>query len=244
MALQLTGAAQERFDRQPADPPAGGGDRRRPDRDRHRDRSRSPTTRCRSRSSWRATRRWWPSTARRASRRHGPTRKRDIAAGVPRPCPRDPRRARGRGARGPRAAHRASCSIVGRRHHRLSPPADRLPVLHAQPRGGREGAGGGHPLRRRPVAARRSRSTRTARLRASGVAAAHATATAYGTKSARRRCRRARPGRGRHAAQHRAGARGCRAFPPRRQVFPRCRRGRASRSSRSGLRQARARRRC
>ena len=38
MALQLTGAAQARLDRQPADPPAGGGDRRRPDRDRHRDR--------------------------------------------------------------------------------------------------------------------------------------------------------------------------------------------------------------
>ena len=38
MALQLTGAAKKDFDRQPADPPAGRGDRRRPHRDRHRDR--------------------------------------------------------------------------------------------------------------------------------------------------------------------------------------------------------------
>jgi NADPH-dependent glutamate synthase beta subunit-like oxidoreductase len=38
MALQLTGRGQEGLHRQPADPPAGGGDRRRPDRDRHRDR--------------------------------------------------------------------------------------------------------------------------------------------------------------------------------------------------------------
>ena len=50
----------------------------------------------------------------------------------------------GRPARIARARRR-----LGRRHHRVSPAADRQPVLYAQPRGGREGAGGGHPLRRR-----------------------------------------------------------------------------------------------
>jgi len=33
-------------------------------------------------------------------------------------------------------------------HHRLSPAPDRFAVLHAEPRGGAQGAGGGHPLRR------------------------------------------------------------------------------------------------
>ena len=37
---------------------------------------------------------------------------------------------------------------MGRRHHRLSPAADRCAELHAQPRGSRQGAGGGHQLRR------------------------------------------------------------------------------------------------
>ena len=69
-----------------------------------------------------------------------------------------PRRA-GRDRRDRRAA-----AALGRRDDRLPPPADRQPVVHAQPRGGREGAGGGHPLRRRPDAARRR--SRRARPRA------------------------------------------------------------------------------
>ena len=43
---------------------------------------------------------------------------------------------------------------MGRRHDRLSPPADRQPVLHAEPRGSGQGAGGGGALRRGPDAAR------------------------------------------------------------------------------------------
>ena len=52
MALQLTGAAQDEFPRQPATAPAAGGDRRRPDRRSTRRPRRRPTTWCRWRSSW------------------------------------------------------------------------------------------------------------------------------------------------------------------------------------------------
>ena len=45
--------------------------------------------------------------------------------------------ARARGTAGPR---RAAAARVGRRHDRLPPAADRQPVVHAQPRGSREGA--------------------------------------------------------------------------------------------------------
>jgi hypothetical protein len=58
---------EARIDRQPADPPADRGDRRRPDRRRHRDRIPRRTTRCRSRSSSPATKRSAPS--RRGTRR-------------------------------------------------------------------------------------------------------------------------------------------------------------------------------
>ena len=74
---------------------------------------------------------------------------------VHRPCPGDPRRARARPrARAAQPRHRRAGQRLGRRHHRLSPPPDRFAVLHPEPRGGGEGAGGGHPLRRRPVAGR------------------------------------------------------------------------------------------
>ncbi len=62
------------------------------------------------------------------------------------------RGARGGGARGPRAALHRSPQQVGRRHHRLSPAPHRRAQLHSQSRGGRQGDGGGHPLRRRPDA--------------------------------------------------------------------------------------------
>ena len=68
---------------------------------------------------------------------------------VPRARTRDPRRARGGRARRSRRTHRRTGAVVGRRHGRLSPPTGRQPVLHAEPRGGGEGAGGGHPLRGR-----------------------------------------------------------------------------------------------
>ena len=94
---------------------------------------------------------------------------------VPRPCAGDPRRARSGGARGPRRPTRRAAQRLGRRHHRLSPPADRQPVLHAEPRGSGEGAGGGHPLRRRPVAGRgrgRRQSAMPARSRSRASRAA------------------------------------------------------------------------
>ncbi len=62
---------------------------------------------------------------------------------------------------------------MGRRDDRLSPAADRQPVVHAQPRGGREGAGGGHPLRRGPDAARDRGRRATATRSASTVSAQH-----------------------------------------------------------------------
>ena len=43
---------------------------------------------------------------------------------------------------------------LGRRHHRLSPPAGGQPVLHAEPRGSGQGDGGRRPLRRGPDADR------------------------------------------------------------------------------------------
>ena len=81
---------------------------------------------------------------------------------------------------------------LGRRDDRLSPPPDRQPVVHAQPRGSRKGAGGGHPLRRRPDAARhRSRCRRRARP-ASRCRCSTTTATACGTRRRARCCPRAR----------------------------------------------------
>ena len=147
MALQLTGAGQEGLDRQPADPLAGRGGRRRPDRDRHRDR----VARLLS-----AAGREVPVALRGAARRgrSGADERARDRRGVHRPRPGDPRGAGCRGARGPRARDREAGERLGRRHDRLSPPADRFAVLHAEPRGSAQGAGGGHPLRRGPVAGR------------------------------------------------------------------------------------------
>ena len=57
-----------------------------------------------------------------------------------------------RRARRPRAGFRRSAAPLGRRHHRVPAAADRCAELHAQSRGGRQGAGGRHPLRRVPDA--------------------------------------------------------------------------------------------
>ena len=65
---------------------------------------------------------------------------------VSRSCARHPRRARAGRARGPQAAVRGSASPMGRRHHRLPAAPDRCAELHAQPRRGRQGAGGGDRL--------------------------------------------------------------------------------------------------
>ena len=54
-----------------------------------------------------------------------------------------------RRARGPRAAHPRAAAVVGRRHHRLPQAPHRQPLLHAEPRGSREGARGRHPRSRR-----------------------------------------------------------------------------------------------
>ena len=97
----------------------------------------------------------------------------------------------GRSARSARGAARegrepaiAELLQLGRRHHRLSPAADRQPVLHAEPRGSGEGAGGGHPLRRGPDAGRgRGRWLR----RAPGRSRSRASRAA---RRSRRRCRR------------------------------------------------------
>ena len=56
--------------------------------------------------------------------------------------------------RGGAAAHPRAAAALGRRDHRLPPAADRQPLVHAEPRGGREGARGRHRLRRGPHAAR------------------------------------------------------------------------------------------
>ena len=68
--------------------------------------------------------------------------------GVHRPRTGDPCRARRGGARAPEAATGGPAAPMGRRHHRLSAAIDRRAELHAQSRGGRQGAGGGHQLRR------------------------------------------------------------------------------------------------
>ena len=120
----------------------------------------------------------------------------------------------------------------------VSPPPDRQPVVHAEPRGSREGAGGGHPVRRRSDAARHR--SRRAMARAAGlkVSLQHNDGDGVWHETARTVATGAHDiDRGRHAAQHRARARGRRALPPRRQIFPRCSMRTASRAkvhSRSG----------
>ena len=84
---------------------------------------------------------------------------------------------------------------LGRRHHRLSAPHDRQPLLHPQPRGSRQGARGRHRLRRRADAdAHRGRQVRARQRR--DLPGRHPAARALGSD------------RRRHAAQYRACARG------------------------------------
>ena len=154
MALQLTGAAQARLDRQHAAAAAGRRDRRRPHRDRHRDRVARLL---------RGAGREVPRTATRRSPRRS-ARTRSATAGTPRSA-RSPRSScrtparsaasgarRARRARPPRIAE--LLQPLGRRDDRLPPAADRQPVVHAEPRGGREGARGRRRVRRGPDAAR------------------------------------------------------------------------------------------
>ena len=130
---------------------------------------------------------------------------------------------------GRRARHCRAGERLGRRHHRLPQAADRFAVLHPQPRGSAEGAGGGHPLRRRPVAGRdRGRCQRPCQ-RAQGGGRAERPEDRGDLAGAHH------PGGGRHPAQHRAGARGCDARLHRRQVFPRARRGGQSRHAGAGV---------
>ena len=135
-------------------------------------------------------------------------------------------RAAGR-ARGPQAAARGAAAPMGRRHHRLSAAHDRFSELHAQPRRGGEGAGGGHRFLRAPDAGRGP--ARSLRLRARAAALLPGRGRhRSGRAAARGRAAGAHdPGRGRHPAQHRARARGAAARRHRRQVFPGLRRERA-----------------
>ena len=116
---------------------------------------------------------------------------------------------RGGRARGQGASAGATAGSMGRCHDRLPPPADRQPVLHAEPRGSGQGNGGGCPLRGRSHAAR----CRGGRIRPCHRPA-RVTCRWLGDHVARAR----HPGRRGHAAQHRAGARG-RPRPARRPVF-------------------------
>ena len=94
------------------------------------------------------------------------------------------RAAAAREGREPR--HRRAAATLGRRHHRLSPAPDRQPVLHAEPRGSAEGAGGRHPLRRGPDAGRRRGRCQRPRQGAQGRRASRT------ARRSRRPCRRAR----------------------------------------------------
>ena len=141
MALQLTGAAKILLDRQPAASPAGGGDRRRPDRDRHRDRKprllRPPGGEIRP-ALPHAGRRTW---RKRGPRRAGPKRKPQSPTNSWPTPRRSAPSAPPLHAKAARPQLAAAARFLGRRDHRLSPPADRLALLHAQPRGGGQGDG-------------------------------------------------------------------------------------------------------
>ena len=150
---------------------------------------------------------------------------------VHRPCAGDPRRARGGGARGPRAAIRRAAAAMGRRHDRLSPAADRRAELHPQPRGSRQGAGGGHPLRRAADAGRGRCSTSSAAARALRLSSTPKSTATRARHRSTWSCRRARswspPAPSPTPCSAREDAAACRA---RRQVFPGARRERPARS--------------
>ena len=115
---------------------------------------------------------------------------------------------------------------MGRRYHCLPAAHDRFPELHAQPRGGCEGAGGRDRLCRAVDAARGARRPLRLRPRAAPLVPG-SNRQRSGRGAARRRAARAHDsGRGRHATQHRARPRGAAAPCDRRQVFPGVRRER------------------
>ncbi len=114
----------------------------------------------------------------------------------------------------------------------------RQPVLHAEPRGGGEGAGGGHPLRGRADAGRGSTSTGTTAPVRSRCRCSTTTATAFGTRPGGQHARADDPGRRGYATEHRARARGRRSLPRRRQVLPAAGRVRRAPASGPGPRQA------
>ena len=84
----------------------------------------------------------------RGARRAGPRRRREIADEflAHAEAIAAEREAAAAEGRAPRLA--AAAGLLGRRHHRLSPQADRKPVLHAEPRGSGQGDGGRGALRR------------------------------------------------------------------------------------------------
>ena len=138
-------------------------------------------------------------------------------------------------AGGATAAPRCPAGRLGRRHHRLSPPADRQPVLHAEPRGSGQGDGGRRALRRGADPASPSRSIASATPRRCSCARADgAEAIAAGPRD---------PGGRRHPAQHRAGARG-RPDPARRPLLPGGGRGRRPGDARCAASPSRTRPRC
>ena len=152
--------------------------------------------------------------------------------GVHRARPGDPRRARRGGARGPRSPRIAELlQRLGRRHHRLSPPADRFSpsytLNHEEvEKALEEGIRFAEGLT--PLAVEvDGQWRRHARSRSTGQQG--------GEKIEATAARAHHPGRRRHAAQHRAGARGRDARLHRRQVLPRARRGRRAGDARAGL---------
>ena len=182
---------QDRLGRQPADPPAGRGDRRRPDRDRHRHR----VARLLPAAGGEV-----PGALRDAgggARRGGGAQR--LERGRERDRRRVPRaracaaRRAGRGGEGrPARAHRRAAAVLGRGHHRLPQAAHRQPLLHAQPRGSGEGARGRHPLRRGPDPAGRGGRRASAMPAACASRCSSPTRTASCSRPAERCCRRAR----------------------------------------------------
>ncbi len=221
---------EERFDRQHAGAPAGRRGRRRPDRDRHGDRVAGVLP---------GAGREVPRALRGAGRRDSgaaaveaawtPRRARDRRR-IPRARARDPRGARrGRSARAapPRIAEllqRWGGVTIAYRRRLIDSPSYTLnhEEIEKALEEGIRFAEGLTPLAIEVDARRRA-------PRGLKVSMQHNDGDGVWHESGARVAARAHdPDRRRHAAQHGAGARGRRAFPSRRQVFPAARRGRAS----------------
>ena len=179
--------------------------------------NRSPTTRCRSRSSWRATRRWRASTARTACAAEWNEEETRDRRGVPRPCARDPRRARcapRREGREPRILE--LLQSWGGVDDRLPQAPDRQPVATRSTT--RKSRRRSRKASASPRASRRCASSRSLRPCARARRAARNDRCGGGIDRARSTARPHHPHRRRHAAQHRARARGPRAFRARRPL--------------------------